>query len=253
MRVTFARVTRSEWIKFWSLRSTVVTLGLAVVAFVGIGLIASVAVDLSSAGDGPASPTDISLSGSILVQLVLGTLGVLFMAGEYSTGMIRSTLTAVPRRLPVLWAKIGVFVAVSFVALLASAFVTFLIGQALIGANGASLSDPGVVRALFGTTGYLVGAGVMGLALGALLRSTPGAITTFFGITFLLFTVVELALPESWRDDVGRYIPSSAGSAMGAVVQAPDTLSPVAGAGVFLAYLVALVGAGAWRLKHHDA
>lgn len=258
LRVTFPRVVRSEWIKFWSLRSTTITLALVVAAFVAIGVIAAATADPAGGGGGPGpdgafNPTDVSLAGSNLAQLVLGALGVLFMAGEYSTGMIRSSLTAVPRRLPVLWAKIVVFAGASFVLVLVSAFLSFLIGQALLGSDGASLSDTGVVRALFGTTAYVVGAGVMGLALGALLRSTPGAITTFFGIMFLLVGVVELALPESWRDDVGSYIPAAAGSAMGAVVQAPDSLSPGAGASVYLAYLVVLGGAAAWRLTHHDA
>ena len=256
LRVTTPRVVRSEWIKFWSLRSTTITLAAAVVVFIGIGLLAS-----SIAGDGGGfgpddatiSTTNVSLAGSTFAQLILGSLGVLLMAGEYSTGMIRSTLAAVPARLPVLWAKSAVFAAVVFPLMLAASLVAFLGGQAIIGDGGASLSDPGVFRAVVGSAVYLTGAGLLGLLLGALLRSTPAAISTLFGALFLLEGVVQLLIPEAWRDTVGPYLPSTAGSAFSAVTQQPGTLSPWAGLAVFAAYLVALAAAAAWRLKRQDA
>jgi ABC-type transport system involved in multi-copper enzyme maturation permease subunit len=261
LRVTQTRVIRSEWIKFWSLRSTTVTLIAAVVVYVGIGLLASsVAADggfgpgQGPGGDGAAmSPTDYSLAGSTFGMLVLGTLGVLLMAGEYSTGMIRSTLGAVPRRLPVLAAKATVFTAVVFPIMLAASFVAFLAGQAIIGAGGASLSDDGVLRAVIGSAVYLTGAGLLGLMLGALLRSTPAAISTLFGVMFLLEGVTQILLPDSWRDTIGPYLPSSAGAAFGAVTRQADSLGPWAGLAVFLAYIVALGAAAAWRLKRQDA
>jgi hypothetical protein len=250
-RVTQARVIKSEWIKFWSLRSTTITLIAGVLLFVGIGLLAT---QVTADGDnGPMSPIDISLAGVNFAQLVLGTLGVLLMAGEYSTGMIRSTFAAVPRRLPVLWAKIAVFVGVVFPLMLAAAFIAFLGGQALIGDGGASLSDPGALRAVIGSAVYVTGAGVLGMALGALLRSTPAAISTFFGVMFLLEGIVQLLLPQGWRDDLGPYTPSQAGAAIGAVSQQSGMLSPWAGLAVFLGYLAVLTTAAAWRLKRQDA
>jgi hypothetical protein len=186
-------------------------------------------------------------------MLVLGTLGVLLMSGEYGTGMIRSTLAAVPARLPVLWAKAAVFTAVVFPVMLASSFIAFLGGQAIIGSTGAALSDPGVIRAVIGTAVYLTGAGLIGLLLGALLRSTPAAISSFFGAMFLLAGVVQILLPSSWRDTIGPYLPSAAGSAFGAVTRAAGTLAPWAALGVFVAYLVVVGAAGAWRLKRQDA
>lgn len=257
LKVTRRRVVRSEWIKFWSLRSTVITLAAAVIVFVGVGLLAA---SLAGSDIGPgaqdgegSSPIDTSLAGVNIAQLVLGTLGVLFMATEYSTGMIRSTLAAVPKRLPVLWAKSVVFAGVVFTAMLASAFVAFLGGQAIIGDGGASLSDPGVTRAVVGAAVYLTGAGLLGLALGALLRSTAAAASTFFGIMFLLEGVVVLLLPDSWQNNVGPYLPSEAGSAFGAVVQDADDLTPGVGLAVFLGYLAATGAAAAWRLRKHDA
>jgi ABC-2 type transport system permease protein len=257
LRVTQPRVIRSEWIKFWSLRSTTITLVAAVAVYIGIGLLASSISTGGGTGPGPgggtSNPTDISLAGSTFAMLVLGTLGVLLMAGEYSTGMIRSTLSAVPARLPVLWAKVAVFTVVVFPVMLAASFVAFLGGQAIIGAGGASLSDPGVVRAVIGSAVYLTGGGILGLLLGALLRSTPAAISTLFGVMFLLEGVVQILVPASWRDTVGPYLPSAAGSAFGAVTRQAGELGPWAGLAVFAGYLVTVGIAAAWRLKRQDA
>ena len=257
LRVTQFRVIKSEWIKFWSLRSTTVTLIASVVLFVGIGLLAAqISGDGSAAGPNgnrSSNPIDISLAGVNFAQLVLGTLGVLLMSGEYSTGMIRSTLAAVPRRLPVLWAKTAVFTAVVFPLMLVAGLAAFLGGQAIIGDGGASLGDSGALRAIVGSAAYVTGAGLLGLALGALLRSTPAAISTFFGVMFLLEGVVQLLVPSSWRDTVGPYLPSQAGSAIGATAEQSGNLAPWAGLAVFLAYLVVLGGAAAYRLKRADA
>jgi ABC-2 type transport system permease protein len=257
LRVTQFRVIRSEWIKFWSLRSSGITLAAAALLFVGIGLLAAQISgsggEVGARGDGSTNPIDISLTGVNFAQLVLGTLGVLLMSGEYGTGMIRSTLAAVPRRLPVLWAKIAVFAAVVFPVMLLAAFAAFLGGQAVIGDGGASLGNPGALRAVVGSAAYVTGAGLLGLGLGALLRSTPAAISTFFGAMFLLDGVVQLLLPESWRDTLGPYLPSQAGSAIGAVAERSGSLSPWAGLAVFLGYLAVLTGAAAYRLRRQDA
>jgi ABC-type transport system involved in multi-copper enzyme maturation permease subunit len=255
LRVTQARVLRSEWIKFWSLRSTGVTLAVAVALLVGIGLLASSMFTSGDPLDGPGmqGPVGASLAGLTFAQLAFGTLGVLFMASEYSTGMIRSSLTAVPRRLPVLWGKIAVFTGVAFVVGLVAAALAFSGGQAMIGAGGAAWSDPGVARAVVGSAVVLAGSGVLGLALGALLRSTPAAISTLFGALFLLSGVASLLLPEGWRADVTRFLPADAGNAFTAVTPAADTLGPWAGLAVFAGYVVAVLAGAAWRLKRSDA
>jgi len=254
LRVTQRRVIRSEWIKFWSLRSTTITLAAAMLIFIGIGLLAaSMFASGELDGDGPSNPIELSLAGMDFAQLVLGTLGVLFMAGEYSTGMIRSSLAAVPGRLGILWGKAVVFAGVTFGLMLVSAFIAFLGGQTIIGDGGASLSDPGVVRAVIGSAGYLTGAGLLGLALGALLRSTPAAISTYFGAMFLLSGIAGLLLPQSWADNVGPYLPESAGAAMSEATRGDNDLTPWGGLLVFLAYLAVVGGGAAWRLKHKDA
>jgi len=263
LKVTLPRVIKSEWIKFWSLRSTLITLAAAVVVFVGIGLLASsIGADGGPGPGGPGGPgggsqatdpTSLSLAGTTFAQLILGTLGVLFIASEYSTGMIRSTLAAVPKRLPVLWAKVLVFVTVVFAVSLIASFAAFLGGQAIIGSGGASLSDTGVLRAVIGTAVYLTGAGVLGLAFGALLRSTAAAIATVFGLLFILPGISGLLLPDSWSDNVTPYLPSNAGSAFTAVAQSADHLSAWAGLAVFVGYIAVTVVAAAWRLKSRDA
>lgn len=255
-RVSLPRVVKSEWIKFWSVRSTLITLGIAVLLLIGFGLLAS-----SLYGDGtepggppgnePTDPIGASLTGTNFALLAFGALGVLFTAGEYSTGMIRSSMAAVPKRLPVLWGKVAVFTAVVFVVALAASAVVFTAGQALIGDGGASWSDPGVARAVVGTAGLLTGSGLLGLGLGALMRSTPGALTTLFGVMFLLAMVAALLVPESWGDVV-QYLPSEAGDAFTAVTQREGTLSPPAGLAVFCGYIAAVVGAAARRIKRAD-
>jgi hypothetical protein len=248
--VTFARVVRSEWIKLWSVRSTVVTLSVAVAGFAGIGLLACAA----GIGEGVVSPAGMSMTGSILSTLVLGVLGVLVTAGEYSTGLIRATLSAVPRRLPVLGAKALVFATVSFTAMFITALVTFGAGQALIGDGGMALTDDGVPRVLFGTVAYQTGAGLLGLLLGQLIRSTPAALSTYVAVTFLLTTVTQFVLSEDLREDLGRFLPAAAGEAMGwAGAVPPDMLSPGPGALVFAGYLVLTGVLAGWRLQRSDA
>src|SRR5882757_1229914 len=140
LKVTQARVLLSEFTKFRSLRSTLYTLLAAVVLTIGIGALFS-AVTASqyhtfSAGDKAAfDPVSTSLTGISFAVVAFGVLGVLLMSGEYSTGMIRSSLTAVPRRLPVLWAKLAVFAGVIFSVSLAASFVSFFLGQALLSSH----------------------------------------------------------------------------------------------------------------------
>lgn len=145
------------------------------------------------------------------------------------------------------------FSGVTFGLMAVSAFIAFLGGQAILGDSGVSLADPGVVRVILGSAGYLTGAGLLGLALGTLLRSTPAALSTYFGAMFLLSGIAGLLLPASWRDDVGPYLPESAGAAMGSLTRGDNGLAPWAGMLVFLAYLVVVGGAAAWRLMRKDA
>jgi ABC-2 type transport system permease protein len=255
LQVTQARVIHSEWIKFRSLRSTVITLAGAVAATIGIGLVVSAVVGNGGeiGPDGGPDATGASLAGVQLGQLVVGSLGVLLISGEYSTGMIRSSLAAVPARLPVLWGKAVVFAAATLAVMLPATFVAFLAGQALIGDAGVSLSDPGVLRAVIGAAVYLTGVGLFGMAVGALLRNTAAAITTVVGVLFVSQGIVNLLLPDSWEKYILPYLPSTAGESFMTVAPGSDVLSPWTGLAVFAGYLAVLLGAAAYVLRRRDA
>jgi ABC-2 type transport system permease protein len=258
-RVTQARVIESEWIKLRSLRSTLWSFVAAAVFIIGLGVLFSSfrANTLNSAqfvGDFSFDATQVSLRGIFLAQLAIGVLGVMAVTGEYSTGMIRATLSAVPRRLPVLWAKLAVFAGVVFVLMLASTFIAFELGQSILSSthHQASLSTPGAVRAIVGGALYLAILAMLGVGLGFLVRNTGGAIASLFGL-LLILPVLAQALPGHWAGDVWKYLPMPAGTSITGTLQDPSLLSPWTGLGVFSLYAVAAVGAGAVMLKRRDA
>ncbi|SBT45760.1 ABC transporter permease subunit [Micromonospora auratinigra] len=260
-RVTGPRVVRAEWIKFRSLRSTLILLAATVVVFAALGLgfsaflsDATIEPGTPAPPGGPSSldPLGASLGGVNLAQLLIGTLGVLLAAGEYSTGMIRSSLAAVPRRWPVLAGKVAVVAGVSLAVLVPATLLTFLGGQAILGDKGISLGDDGVLRAVLGTAGYLAGVGVLGLALGSLLRSVAGALTSLVALLLVVPGVVSL-LPESWSEVISPYLPSNAGQAFMSIGSSSDLLSPGAGAAVLAAWLVVLLGGAVALLRRRDA
>jgi ABC-2 type transport system permease protein len=257
VKVTQARVAGSEWIKLRSLRSTVWTLAASVAMTVGIGLllytIALVHLD-SGIGLGSINPDGIGLYGAFPAQIAVGALGVLLITGEYATGLIRATLSAVPGRLPVLWAKLAVFAVVTVVTSEAALLVTFLAGQAILSSKHASmsLSDPGVLRAVTGTGLYLAVVGLLAMALGFLLRNTAGAITTLLGIVFVL-PVLGDVLPSDWARHIVPYLPSNAGQAIMQLQPAASTMAPWTGLALFAGYTAVAVAAAAVVLKRRDA
>ncbi|MEH0638717.1 ABC transporter permease [Streptomyces bottropensis] len=256
-RVTFPRVVHMEWIKLRSLRSTTLTLAITVALLIGFGLLFS---SLVGSGEGPdqedfSDPTSITLGGVMLAALATAVLGVLMSAGEYATGTIRATLAAVPSRLPVLWGKVVVFAVVSFVLMFVAALGAFLAGQSVLSSRDmdtAALSDPGVFRAVVGAAVYLTGAGLIGLAVGVLLRNTAGAITLVVGALFVVPGLIQL-LPSSWNDAIGPNLPSNAATSVMSVQTAGDSLSPGSGLAVFAVYIVVLLAGAAVLLKRRDA
>lgn len=260
LRVTPARVLRSEWTKFRSLRSTVWTLLAAVVLTVGIGALFSAVTGsqfhtFDAADRAEFSPVTTSLNGTAFSQLAIGVLGVLLISGEYSTGMIRASLTAVPKRLPMLWAKLAVFAGITFVVALVADFVSFFLGQALLSGYdlNVALSSTGALRSVFGAALYVTVAGLIAVALGALLRNTAAGISTFVGVFFVLPPLTQL-LPSSWSSHFVQYLPSNAGGALyGATRGVENALSPWTGFAVLGAYAVVLVALAAVRLKRIDA
>ncbi|MET3807677.1 ABC-type transport system involved in multi-copper enzyme maturation permease subunit [Nakamurella sp. UYEF19] len=260
LKVTPRRVIASEWTKFHTVRSTTWTLLIAVILTVGVGALIAATIpgqlDSMSAADLAAfDATDTSLSGVVFAQLALGILGVLFVSAEYSTGMIRSTLTVIPRRLPMLWAKLVVFAIVTFVLTLTAALVAFLLGQALLSSDNldVALSAPGTPGKILGAALYVTLAGMIGVAVGSLLRNTAAGISTYVGV-FMVVPLVAQALPATIGDHLIQYLPSNAGAAMFSGTDGiTNVLTPLNGFLVLAAFTAVLVGTAAWRLKTRDA
>ena len=241
LQVTQARVMKSEWTKLrtqpgalWSLLSAVIL----VVAFGILYSLLRVARPPHGAAAASFDPTSVSLAGVQLAQIAAGVLGVLLITSEYATGLIRTTLAAVPRRLPTLWGKAAVVTGAVVAVSVPAAVAVFLAGQAILGRQHLSVSfgAPGVARAVIGGALYLAVAALLGLALGALLRSTAGGIAALFGLLFAVPILVGF-LPGSLADEIGKYLPGTAGLAVTTVHPDPATsLGPWTGFGVFCAY-----------------
>jgi ABC-2 type transport system permease protein len=257
--VTQRRVVRSEWTKLWSLRSTRWALLVSVVTMAGLGILIS-AVQMAHWNqmnpDDRASfdPVDVSLGGWHIAQLAIGVLGVLLITGEYSTGQIRSTFAAVPKRLPVLWAKAGVYSALTFVLMLCAAFVAFLVSQPILRQHhvDTSLSSPHVLRAVVGTALFLTATALFGLSLGALVRNTAGGIAVFAGLMFVLPGITAI-LPHSWGDSIDPYLPLSAGTVILHVHPDASALAPWTGLALFVGYALAALALSAYMLVRRDA
>ncbi len=260
IRVTFARVLRSELTKFRSVRSTMWTLLIAFVLTIGLGALFSAVnanqyATFSRQDRASFDPIAVSLSGISFAQLAIGVLGVLVISGEYSTGMIRASLTVVPSRLPILWGKLVVFALGVFTVSLVATFASFLIGQGILAGHGlgVSITAPSALRSVIGAALYVTVAGMVGLALGALMRNTAAGISTFVAAFFVIPPLTQL-LPSSVGAHLVQYLPSNAGAALyGGTRGVDNPLSPWTGLTVLCLYAVTMVGAAAWRLKRADA
>jgi hypothetical protein len=199
-------------------------------------------------------PLDIALAGVNLSQLAIGVLGVLVITGEYATGMIRASFVAVPRRLPVLWAKIVVFGLASFVLALPSVLVAFFVSQAILRNHHIlqiSLSHPGVARSVIGGAVYLMLFGIFCLGLGAIVRNTAGDIAAFVAAFFVIPPLLNV-FPTSWQNAINPWIPNSAGRSIFQLTHGTHSLSPGGGLAVFLAYIAFTVAVAAVLLLRRD-
>jgi ABC-type transport system involved in multi-copper enzyme maturation permease subunit len=258
--VTFRRVLESEWTKLRTLRSTRWSLLAAVVAMAALGpAVAAVQMSrwahLGVEERAHFDAVDAGVGGYHLAQLAIGVLGVLVITGEYSTGMIKSSFMAVPARLPVLWAKIAVFAAVTFALMLVSTLISFYAVQAIVTQHHqqVTLGSPHALRAVIGTALFLTVLGALAVGLGALVRNTAGGIASFAGLLFVLPGVVAL-LPASTADAVSPYLPLNAAFAVATSrFDSSHHLAPWAGFAVFAGYALLVVAAAALGLLRRDA
>lgn len=261
----FGHLLLSEWTKIRSVRSTTWTL----IAFVviTIGFTALITWVTEANWNGPhaaerdvraiADPTAIIFGVSVyLGQLTLSVLGVLVITTEYSSGVIRASLLAVPKRLPMLLAKIVVFAVLIVILAEIVAFGSFFVGSAILHTRvSVSLSQAGILRATIGAGLYLTVFGLFAMAIGTLIRHSAGAISTAVGVAFVL-PIIGGLLPDTsfWNHLVG-YLPEQAGSLIYLVHETGNqvVLSPWEGFGVLCAWTVLLLGIGAYLLRRRDA
>jgi ABC-2 type transport system permease protein len=236
--VTFGGVLRSEWIKLWSLMSTRILLLLTLVAIVGVGALAvlirfsfldemtrqareqgqTMTPEMMAQSFPPGSGFDLynlPNAGLQIGILVLGSLAVLFIASEYATGMIRSTMNAVPRRTPAFLAKAIILAVISYAITTIAAVATFLIAMPVFQGIGFDLdwSTEGVLYSVFTGGLYVAGVALIGLSLGTLLRNSAGGITVLVGLFFVLSIASSFLtlIPGDFWKYVPQYLPSDAG------------------------------------------
>ena len=265
-RASFGGALRSEFTKIRSVRSTYWTLLALVLACIGIGALfswgeaqhvanlAGTRAGPGVAADGRAHAVATSLFGLLVGQLVIVVLGALTITSEYSTGMIRASLTTMPRRGTVFAAKAIVFGAVALVTGLITSFGSFFAGQAILSTQhvGVSLGHPGVARAVIGGGLFLTVCGLLSFGIGAVLRHTAGAITASIGLLFVLY-ILSGFLPASWAAHVDKWIPFNAGGAIWERVSGSDMFQPWTGFAVFCGYAAIAIVSGLILFRRRDA
>ncbi len=256
-RVTFAGALRSEFTKIRSVRSTYWTLLAMFVVVVGFGALAS-----TGAAHGPHGPffdpTRQSLAGLYIGQLIIGVLGVLVISSEYSTGMIRTTLTTNPHRGVMIAAKGVVFTVVALVTSLVTSFAAFFLGQALMSSDHISttIGSPNVLRAVIGGALFLTACGVLAFGLGLLIRHSAGGIGAVVGLLFVVTILVNF-LPQSWQNHVDKWIPALAGGQLWMTVGQSPGNTPMFGPwpsfAILCGYAAIAVAAAVILFRKRDA
>ena len=226
----------SEWTKLRSVRSTKWSLAAGFLLTIAFPIVFAFVTSshwgtMSPQDRADRHPLEIALAGVNVAQLAIAVLGVLLISAEYSTGSIHSTFTAVPARLPVLWAKLVDYAVVSFVLAVPAVLISFFATQAILARHDIlqiSFTDPGVTRSVFGGALYVMLVGIFALGLGAIVRNTAGGIATFAGIFFVLPPLMNV-LPLSWNHAISQYLPLEAGSQFFTLHHGAHTLTPPAG------------------------
>jgi ABC-2 type transport system permease protein len=252
------QVIRSEWTKIRSVASTVWTLSLAVVVTIALGMLISALSNhefeqMSERDRLSFDPTFVSFAGMTLGQLAMIVFGVLVVSNEYSTGMIRSSLAAVPRRGTFLFGKIAVATGLALAVGLVTSFVTFFLGQAMLGEHRADIGDPGVLRAVIGGGLYMTLIAMFSMGVAAMLRSPMLSLGILMPFFFLVSNILG-HVPATRK--VGRYLPDQAGNKIMQVVTPVDDSTPYGpwgGLGIMLLWVVAALAGGYVLLRKRDA
>jgi hypothetical protein len=256
-RYSFRTVAAMEWRKLRTVRSTWYIVAIFVASMIGVAVLALSHENyphLSAAGRAAFDPAHDCFIGLVLGQLLTGTLGALAITAEFSSGMIRATFAAVPRRPLVLAAKAAVLGAVTLVAGEVSAFAAFLAGQAALPppAPHATLGQPGVLRAVLMAGAYPALIALIGLGTGAIARHSAGAICAVTGVLFVL-PLLFAALGPSAQNVAQNILPHPMANSLTAVKPAAHALPPAVTFGLLCGYAAAALAAGSWALTRRDA
>jgi len=254
--VGLTNVARSELTKLRTVRSSYWTAIFAVVATIGIAIIGATQYVRYFEPDRLEGfdAANYVLQGLYLAQVALGVLGVMTISGEYATGMIRTTLSAVPQRRTVVLVKGFVYLVAVFVLGELISFTTFAIGEAILHSKhaGVSLGDPNVLRVVIGGGLYITSVGLLAFGLGVLIRRTAGALATFFGVLFLPSTLIDL-LPQSWHATAMKFAPANAGTQILNTHRQHEMLGPWAGLGMLTLYGAVILLGALYLLHRRDA
>lgn len=252
-------VVRSEWTKLRGLRSTWWTLLTLVVVTIGVSTLlawlTSANLDKMSPADRASlDVTSNSMAGLVFGQLAIAVLGVMVVCSEYSTGSIRTTFTAVPNRTRVLAAKAIVFAGIATVVGMITAFGAYFASMAFWANHdlATNLSQPHVLRAVLGGGLYVLASGMLGFALGTIIRHTAGAITAVVGLLFVAPPITQ-ALPGGWGHAIRTHFTSNAGQTITSVLPSDSQLTPWVGYLTFTIEWVVPLLIGVWLVRRRDA
>lgn len=257
-RPGLAGTLRSEFTKIRSVRSTYFTL----IAFFLAGVVFSIVASDGNRGNANHplfDPTATSLRGAVyLGELIVVVIGALVISSEYGTSMMSTSLTAMPRRGVLYAAKAVVLACVTLVVALITSFASFFAGQAVFASThaGASITSPGALRAVLLSAAVVTCFALLAFGLGAIIRHTAGAVSSLFGVIFLIPLLAQ-ALPANWYHDIARWLPGS--TALGPIVTtkaspgSPYLFGPYGELAVFAGYALIAMAVGAVLFLHRDA
>ncbi|MEQ4519079.1 ABC transporter permease [Pseudarthrobacter sp. B907] len=262
---SFLRVLNSEVIKFRTLLSTLILLGATVVVIVGVGALAAWGIGqaLQASGDNPRRSAALAAQGDIaaaapsagisFAQLILGSLAVLIISSEFTTGMARSTFMAVPKRLPAFVAKLLVVTVAAFLVTALSLYLAGLAAVPILDQYGHTLdvSSGQYYRTLLINSAYVAAVAAIGLALGALLRNSAGGIMSLVGIFFVLPIALQI-IQGDFVKELRKFIPDNTLAPMTAAEHLPDTLEAWQAALVLGAWVVIPLVLAGFLLKKRD-
>ena len=263
---SFVRVLNSEFIKFRTLLSTLILLASTAVVMVGFGALSAwgtgqfadaAASDPSAAEAMAAQGGDLAVtvptSGIAFAQLILGSLGVLLMSSEFTTGMARSTFAAVPKRIPAFLAKLVVVMVSAFVLTAVSTYIAGLVSVPILDnyALKLDLGSAQSIKLLLVNSIYVAAVAAIGMAMGTLVRNSAGGIMSLVGLFFVAPIAFQL-IPGEFFEEARKYLPGNTINALTAVEHVPDTLEVWQAALVLGAWVVVPLVLAMVLLKKRD-